>query len=80
MNKLEEDKWKAVSRRNDSDMRMVGGIVGVLSGAFVAAALEMRVFRYTMHMSPVVLLIIPLIGAIIGGVIGYFKDTWRSGL
>jgi hypothetical protein len=80
MKRLDQEQLDAMSRRNESDMRMVGGIVGVLSGGFLAFALEMRLFRYSTHISPLVLLIIPMIAAIIGGIIGYFKDTWRSAL
>ncbi|MGE5532395.1 MAG: hypothetical protein ACM3VW_09795 [Bacteroidota bacterium] len=80
MKRDEQDRLQAMARRNESDMRMVGGIVGVLSGGFLAFAVEMRFFRYSGHTSALVLLIIPLIAAIIGGIIGYFKDTWRSSL
>jgi len=80
MKRLDDDRLQAMSQRNEADMRMVGGIVGVVCGGFVGFYLELRMLRYYTHMSAWAMLIIPLIAAIIGGAIGYFKDTWRSGL
>lgn len=80
MKRQDEDRLQAMSRRNESDMRMIGGIVGVVSGGVVGFYIESRGMRYSTDTSGWELLIIPLIAAIIGGVIGYFKDTWRSGL
>jgi len=80
MKRQDEDRLQAMSRRNESDMRMIGGIVGVVCGGFIGFYLEMRIFRHATHVSPMVMLIIPLIAGAIGGVIGYFKDTWRTGV
>jgi len=80
MKREDEDRLKAMSQRNEADLRMVGGIVGVVCGGFIGFYLESRMFRYSTHVSAATMLIIPLIAGIIGGAIGYFKDTWRSGL
>jgi hypothetical protein len=77
MKRPDDDRLNAMSQRNESDMRMIGGIVGVVCGGFVGFYIEMRAMR---GMSMWGMLIIPLIAAIIGGAVGYFKDTWRSGL
>jgi hypothetical protein len=76
----QHDDWRSVGRRNESDMRMVSGIVGVVVGGFTGFYVVARALPYTAHRSPLLMLIVPLVAAIIGGVIGYFQDTWRSSL
>lgn len=80
MKRDEEDRIRATAQRNEADLRMVGGIVGVFSGAAVGFGLEMRILGHAFGVSPWVWLVIPFIAAIIGGAIGYYQDTWRSGV
>lgn len=80
MKRLDQERIDSMARRNTSDLRMVGGIVGVFTGGFVALVAMARLLRHIHHVPAWLWLVIPFVGAIIGGAIGYFKDTWRSGL
>lgn len=81
MKRPNQEQLDSMARRNEADMRMIGGIVGVVCGGFIGFYMEARLFRHALrHASPWAMLIIPLIAGCVGGVIGYFKDTWRTGL
>ena len=80
MKRDSHDDLRSVGRRNESDMRMIGGIVGVCVGGFVGLYLDARVLRYMIHLPPWALVAGLVIAATIGGIVGYFQDTWRSSL
>lgn len=72
---------QSVARRNEADMRMVQGVVGVVVGAVVGFAILARATRHHSHEVPGwCYLVVLLVGGVIGGVLGYCRATWRSGL
>lgn len=82
------DRLEAMSRRNEADMRLVQALVGMAVGAVVGFAIIYRVLGPHRHHHGLLdaglafrlALLGGFLGALAGAAIGYFKDTWRSGL
>lgn len=84
MKRDEQDRlFRAIGQRNDADIRMVQGLVGALVGGGVGVMLDMQLLRaYHWPAEPPVwlLVLVPLLASTAGACLGYFQDTWRSGL
>jgi hypothetical protein len=78
MKRPNQEQLESMSCRNDTDMRMVGGIIGIFVGGFIGLYLEARVLRHIIHLPAWALIAGLVLAACIGGIVGYFKDSWRS--
>jgi branched-subunit amino acid ABC-type transport system permease component len=77
---MDRRQLREMERRNERQMRIVQAIVGTVCGAGAGFVIVIQISRfwYTSHSLGWPLLIVVLISAVLGGLAGYYGNTWQG--